>query len=286
VRASNVVRGSLGLLVQHLDLMRAWRRDVARVGPLTPRQWPIGPHYAHRYPGETGWTYFKLAAAEWYLTTLRDMDKVLPELDRFMGVEMALDGCLSSAGSSVDAAVMRLIRSLARRHERDGTTIPPGLARLMFKSDWGLVVEPLARLSPAITLASGPVAHRELVSSTRSLITARQLLDERTLLEAGPPTSTSQARLKEITKVLAGLDIGPVAELRWLRNRSTHEDTLVRRFIRGGAAEATCLLRTPRGDFEAPVLFLRGRVDACRRLVDEILADADAVDGTSRENTT
>jgi hypothetical protein len=274
----NDIRLFLGFFGGQVELMRAWRRDV-EYSPLAPRQWPIGPHYAARFPGETGWVYHKLAAAEWYWSTLRQLDHILPELDRHVGVEMALDGCLASASSAVDAAVMRLIRSLARRRDHDGTTIPSTLMKRLFQADWKRVVEPLAQLPPAITLQSQSAARLELVDSTPALIAAEHLIDERRRLDAQPASTSRDHRLTQILGELAALSVGDVAELRWLRNRSTHEDTLVRRFYRGGDAD-TCHIQTPRGGFEAPVPYLRTKMDACRQLVDGILADAEAVSPT------
>ena len=278
VALAHEIRSFVSFFGGQVELMRAWRRDQD-YRPLAPRQWPIGPHYAVQFSGESGWANHKLASAEWYLATLRQLDQILPELDRHVGVEMALDGCLASASSAVDAAVMSLIRSLSSRHEHDGTSVPLALAKKVFRADWASVVEPLAGLSATITLKSQSAARFELVDSNRALALAKGLVDERRRLEAQSVSAARDHRLAQIPGELAALAWGDVAELRWLRNRSTHEDTLSRGFFRGGGAD-TCHIRTPRGGSEAPVPYLRTKVNSCRQLVDAILGDAEAVSPT------
>src|SRR5712691_7922498 len=77
--------------------------------PLQNRPWPLGHHYsAITSPGgrpEAQWVAFKLAAAGWYLETLGCLFAETKDLDRFVGVEMALDGFLTAVSSAFDAAV-------------------------------------------------------------------------------------------------------------------------------------------------------------------------------------
>lgn len=82
--------------------------------PVLPaRPWSVGQHILTKLPllsarEETRWTVFKLAAAQWYLDTLKALFVEAGDLDRFLGVEMALDGFLAAASSSFDAAVAAL----------------------------------------------------------------------------------------------------------------------------------------------------------------------------------
>lgn len=91
--------------------------------------WPVGQHTIGPMPllagrEETGWTVFKLAAAEWYLKTLEALFSEIGDLDRYFGVELALDGFLAAVSSSFDASVARLIDALETSYPDAKKTAP------------------------------------------------------------------------------------------------------------------------------------------------------------------
>lgn len=80
---------------------------------LPDRPWPIGEHFinlpAPHGRQEAQWVSLKLGTAEWYLDTLRALDRAVGDLDRLMGVEMAMDGVLGGISSAFDATTAALI---------------------------------------------------------------------------------------------------------------------------------------------------------------------------------
>lgn len=85
-----------------------------RSGPVGP-SWPLGPHYLRWVEGKgaDAWARFKLRSAAWYLDALEVAEREVG-LDRFVGVEMAIDGVLSSLCAGVDAAGHALLEELER----------------------------------------------------------------------------------------------------------------------------------------------------------------------------
>ena len=132
------------------------------------------------------------------------------ELDRYIGLEMALDGCLVALSSSVDAAVGSLVDALESMRQRQSVPIPRRLLKALWKKDWG-VAKRLAKLDPAFGLLVAP-----------SIDVALHRDDEKKA-------------------------IGDLARIRDLRNQMVHSDTLARAFYRGAPAVTgqTCLIRPP-----------------------------------------
>ena len=87
---------------------------VPGAGPTGPA-WPLGPHYLRWVEGKgvDAWARFKLRAAEWYVEALEVAQREVG-LDRFVGVEMAIDGALSSLCAGVDAAGHALVEEVER----------------------------------------------------------------------------------------------------------------------------------------------------------------------------
>jgi hypothetical protein len=75
--------------------------------------WPLGPHYLRWVEGRGvhAWARFKLKSADWYLGVLEAAERE-GGLDRYVGVEMAIDGALASLVASIDAAGHGLAREL------------------------------------------------------------------------------------------------------------------------------------------------------------------------------
>lgn len=83
--------------------------------------WPLGPLYFH-LPGAGGsarsWVNYKITAAGWHTATLKSLiDQV--GFQRYVGVEMALDGALASLNGAYDAAEAGLIGAAERYLHKD-----------------------------------------------------------------------------------------------------------------------------------------------------------------------
>lgn len=105
-----------------------------------PVSWPLGPLY-YELPGADGsdarsWVNYKLSAAHWYIRTLQQLiDEA--GFERYVGVEMALDGALSSLNGAFDAAVGGLIRAAEMYLLKD--EIDPVFTRPHEFKDWVFV---------------------------------------------------------------------------------------------------------------------------------------------------
>ncbi|WP_299954401.1 hypothetical protein [uncultured Modestobacter sp.] len=74
--------------------------------------WPDGPRYME-WVGATGWrgwVLFKLRSADWYVDRLEEVGQRLG-FDRYIGVEMALDGALAAISAAFDATVGAVIEA-------------------------------------------------------------------------------------------------------------------------------------------------------------------------------
>lgn len=74
--------------------------------------WPAGPHYFDLTgsDGAVAWVRYRVWAADWYTRTLRSIAGPDGNYDRFVGIEMALDGALNSLSSAFDAGTALLIQ--------------------------------------------------------------------------------------------------------------------------------------------------------------------------------
>jgi hypothetical protein len=84
--------------------------------------WPLGPLYFDlEGAGGTGprsWVVYKITAARWYTATLKNLvDRA--GFQRYVGVEMALDGALTSLNGAFDAAVAGLVGASERYLRKD-----------------------------------------------------------------------------------------------------------------------------------------------------------------------
>ena len=77
-------------------------------------KWPVGPLYSRwvKGKGNHAWVHYKLKSANWYLSTLSKTLRRVGKVDRYAGVEMALDGVLTNLCAAFDAAVSVLARAL------------------------------------------------------------------------------------------------------------------------------------------------------------------------------
>lgn len=110
---------------------------ISTAADLAGPPWPLGPHYLRWVEGKgvDAWARFKLRSADWYLDAL-DVAAQEVGLDRFVGVEMAIDGVLSSLCAGVDAAGHALLDEVER------LVGPSALrARRHLGEDWTLFVD-------------------------------------------------------------------------------------------------------------------------------------------------
>lgn len=90
-------------------------------------RWPRGQHILQ--PSEEAlrqalatdpWVDLKLRAGRWYLSVVATFARELggDQLERYAGVEMAMDGCMSNLSGAIDAALFRLVRAFEALHEQ------------------------------------------------------------------------------------------------------------------------------------------------------------------------
>lgn len=166
--------------------------------------WPKGPHYFDLAgsQGAVAWVRYRVWAADWYTRTLRAVAGPEGNYDRFVGIEMALDGALNSLSSAFDA----------------------GTALLIEGAEHALGVED----------------HHRLQAHMYSWKNARELLKNPAIGTDPDGTSNDSVWrvILDVDNALAGEQdskpSGWLAKIRRLRNRVAHQDTLARRHQRGG----------------------------------------------------
>lgn len=89
---------------------------MAKIPKSIPLKWPVGPHYLRWVDGKGvhAWARYKLRCADWYLAALIATAREAGDLDRYVGVEMALDGALTALCAAVDAAGFGLLDAVLR----------------------------------------------------------------------------------------------------------------------------------------------------------------------------
>jgi hypothetical protein len=96
--------------------------------PPSAITWPLGEQVLHPSAEAQGdalapdpWVDLKLRAGRWYLGVVEHFAAELgpDRLDRYAGVEMALDGCLANLSSAIDAAMARLVTALEGLHDEE-----------------------------------------------------------------------------------------------------------------------------------------------------------------------
>jgi hypothetical protein len=119
--------------------------------PGSGREWRLGPNYITQFPSGTkqnaSWARFRIAGGAWHLDTLRTILATTNDLDRFVGVEMALDGFFAGMSSAFDAAVGGLCTAIeVSRGVVEADRTPD------HKRGWGRVKKLVAE-QPVITLS-------------------------------------------------------------------------------------------------------------------------------------
>lgn len=79
------------------------------------RLFPAGPQWSTLMEGSTdavSWSRFRIWAADWYIDTLEQLINQFGDVDRYVGVELAIDGALSNLYSAFEATTSVLIDSV------------------------------------------------------------------------------------------------------------------------------------------------------------------------------
>ena len=158
-------------------------------------KWPVGPHYLRWVEGKKvhAWARYKLRSADWYLAALVATVGEAGDLDRFVGIEMALDGTLSSLCAAVDAAGFGLLEVLAQMLDPDvpaGSAAPGSWAEVFSiarSASVELACEKLALAALAGSGTSSPAGWLAQLQALRDLAVRHNLLARRLTLGAEPP---------------------------------------------------------------------------------------------------
>lgn len=239
-------------------------------------RWPVGPYYKElAVSDERSWVDYKLVSADWYLAALRRLQPHGRPLDRYLGVEMAIDGVLAAQSSAVDAAVETLVRALERHLATHAIGVHPKIVNQLWKADWSVVAD-LAQLDPTVTLHSSVLAEAALVDDPRALKAIAPSVREKLILDKlGDSRSASQDRRRDyLTREIKKVNVGVVSEVRWLRNTVTHHTSLNRAH---GSDVAPVAMLSPLRVPKEPLEYLSQGLIEVRELAESILADAAAL---------
>lgn len=207
----------------------------------TPSQvpWPAGPHYWKLTSSEGGvaWVRYRVWAADWHTRTLQVLGGPNGSFDREVGIEMALDGALNGLSSAFDAGVALLIRAAESARDIDEDDRLP-----VYRYRWELCRDMLKQ--PGI--ATDEV--RRLILDVDNAIAGETLPEP----------------------------IGWLAQLRRLRTRIAHQDSLARHHEIGGA-DVTGL--SIQGRSTNAVTYLAGLCDAVHELTEQMISVAITIGG-------
>lgn len=214
-------------------------------------EWPVWPTY-DKWVGEDqgtpqAWTRYKLRSATWFIDVLEQIGSD-HDFERLVGVEMALDGAITSLSSSFDAAVAGLIVACEHRLVAQARAhgIPPPEPSDPWTYHW-----------------KAAVGH---------------LLDKRVTGGVSGTVAACAGLSRNVEAALAnGPQIGWLETFRRLRNRATHQDTLARHIDVhvGGTQDRTAWQLTVSGQGVDPVAYLRGIHGRLQSLTDLILQIAE-----------
>lgn len=165
--------------------------------------WPAGPHYFDLTgsEGPVAWVRYQVWAADWYMRTLKLVAGPDRNHDRFVGVEMALDGALNSLSSAFDAGTALLIQGAEDALDTDEPNRLP-----MQRYSW----------TNARDLLKNPAIGTDADDGTSNDLLWRVDIDNALATDSNAEP------------------FGWLAKVRRLRNRVAHQDTLGRDHQRGG----------------------------------------------------
>lgn len=165
-------------------------------------EFPAGPTYPDLLGGNAdgiSWVRYKVWSADWYTHAVAELHRTLGSYDRHVGIEMAIDGALGALSGAFDASVALLIQNA---EEKLG--VPAAKRIPAHRYSWTKFKELAARFKDPAADA-GSVAWNGLCALITEVDDALQ--------GATDPEPT-----------------GWLAILRRLRNRSTHQQSLSRRW--------------------------------------------------------
>jgi len=82
-------------------------------------RWPVGPRYSEwvQADGAPAWVKYKLRSADWYIDRLEEVGSKVG-FDRYIGVEMAVDGALAALTAAYDASIRAVIKAVEMYEEQ------------------------------------------------------------------------------------------------------------------------------------------------------------------------
>ena len=192
-------------------------------------RWPAGPHYFDLTgsEGAVAWVRYRVWSADWHTRTLRELGGPQGSFDREVGIEMALDGALNSLSGAFDAGVALLIRAVENAREVGADDRLP-----VFRYRWDRCRDMLKQAD----VANDNVWHLILDIDTA--------IDGETL----PKPS------------------GWLAQLRRLRNRAAHQDSVARHHEAGSVTGLSI-----QGQGTDAFTYLAGMCDQVHELTEQMI---------------
>lgn len=209
-------------------------------------RWPAGPHYFDLTASEGGiaWVRYRIWSADWHTRVLGEVSLPLGSFDRQVGVEMALDGALNSLSGAYDAAVALLIRTVETVRDIDADDRLP-----VFRYKWERCRDMLKQADIANDFV------------WRLILDVDNAIEGETLAEPS----------------------GWLAQLRRLRNRVAHQDSLARHH--DGVGTATVIGLSIQGRSVDPFTYLADRCDQVHELTEQMIRVAISI-GAHEASTT
>lgn len=209
-------------------------------------RWPVGPHYDAGLEGYPlhAWVQFKLNSAAWYIDALESVGAQVG-FQRMTGVEMALDGALTSLCGAFDAAMGGLVTAV---------------------DEWA--GEGLQHVPP-----------HELSKPTHFYARMDVLTSHNRFGEDLQPLADEVRAALRFDRNSPEGPKGWLKQLQFLRNATVHHDTLARHIdlsLGGSTAKATWSVSIDVEGVE-PVSYLRDARDNVSRLTSRMLAVVDLV---------
>lgn len=209
-------------------------------------RWPAGPHYFDLTESDGGvaWVRYRIWSADWHTRTLKELGGPHGSFDREVGIEMALDGALNNLSSAFDAGVALLVRAVENARDVDVDDRLP-----VFRYTWERCRDMLRKAD---------IANDEV---WRLILDVDSAIDGETLPEPN----------------------GWLAQLRRLRSRAAHQESLARHYAADGASNVTGL--SIRGQSTDAFTYLAALCDQVHALTEQMIRVAISI-GAPETSTT
>ncbi|WP_432882544.1 hypothetical protein ACQPYH_39760 [Kribbella sp. CA-245084] len=207
-----------------------------------PIEWPTAHRYANLVGGEGlgAWIRYKVWSADWYIDTLDRVGAQLGEdYDRYIGVEMALDGALAALCGAFDAAVGGII----------------------------------SEAEEFLNVSKATPVHRYSWDTCRPLL---KKLPETCL---PPPRALIETVDSALEGKSSPEPIGWLAVLQRLRNRAIHQNSLRRHIYGSTTGRGLGTKITVLDAATHPVSYLRDAADNMYALVNDMISVVQCIDG-------